>query len=114
MGYGKAHFGRKSQKKHLKLEILISKFVPWDLKATRIDLEAGHDRTLRQPAQTSRQAAMIGNELSLWVASRSQGTNFETKIFNFRWVFGPPTEMSLTTPHYYPKYEVWAIKICLW
>ena len=38
------------------------------------------------------------------VASRSQGTNFETKIFNFRWVLALLTETSFTTPHYYPKY----------
>ena len=34
-----------------------------DLKATRTDLKTGRDRTSRQPAQTSRQAPMIGNEL---------------------------------------------------
>ena len=44
------------------------------------------------------------------VASRSQGTNIETKIFNFRWFLALLTEMSFTTPHYYPKYEVWAIE----
>ena len=47
-------------KKHLKLKILVSKFVPWDLEATRTwDLEATRDGTSRQPAWTSRQAAMI-------------------------------------------------------
>ena len=25
-----------------------------------------------------------------------------------------PTKTSFTTPHYYPKYEVWAIEIFLW
>ena len=48
------------------------------------------------------------------VASRSQGTNFETKIFNFRCFLALPTETSFSTPHYYPKYEVWAIEIFLW
>ena len=55
-----------------------------DLEATRTDLE-------------------IGNELSLQVASRShvrdalrsQGTNFETKIFNFRCFFGPSDQNEL-------------------
>ena len=42
--------------------------------------------------------------------SRSQGTNFETKRFNFRCFFALPTEMSFTTSHYYPKYEVWAVE----
>ena len=41
---------------------------------------------------------------------RSQGTNFETKIFNLGGFLALPTEMSFTTPHYYPKYEVWAIE----
>ena len=48
------------------------------------------------------------------VASRSQGTNFETKIVNFRWFLALLTETSFITPHYYPKYEVWAIEIFLW
>ena len=30
-------------KKYLKLKILVSKFVPWDLEATRTDLAAGHN-----------------------------------------------------------------------
>ena len=47
-------------------------------------------------------------------ASRSQGTNFETKIFNFRCFLALPTETSFTTPHYYPKYGVWAIDNFLW
>ena len=43
MGCGKAHFSRGA-KKHLKLKIFVSKFVPWDLEATR-------DETSRQPAR---------------------------------------------------------------
>ena len=39
------------------------------------------------------------------VASRSQGTNFETKIFNYRCFLALPTETSFTTPHYYPKQD---------
>ena len=61
-------------------------------------------------------------EVSSPVASRfhvrdtswSQGTNFETKVVNFRWDLAPPTKTSFTTPHYYPKDEVWAIEIFLW
>ena len=34
----------------------------------------------------------------------SQGTNFETKIFKFRWLLA--TKTSFTTPHHNPKYEV--------
>ena len=45
------------------------------------------------------------------VASRSQGTNFETKIFNFKWYLALPTKTSFTTSQNYPKYEVWAIEI---
>ena len=48
------------------------------------------------------------------VASRSKEKNFETKIFNSRWFFGPPTETSFTTPHYYPKYQVRATEFFLW
>ena len=44
------------------------------------------------------------------VASRSQGTNFETKIFNLGVFLALLTETSFTTPHYYPKYVVWAIE----
>ena len=31
----------------------------------------------------------VASRSHVHVASGSQGTNFETKIFNFRWVFGP-------------------------
>ena len=44
------------------------------------------------------------------VASRSQGTNFETKIFNFRCFLALSTETSFTTTHYYPKYDFWALQ----
>ena len=44
------------------------------------------------------------------VAWRSQGTNFETKVLNFRCFLALPTKMSFTSPHYYSKYEVWAIE----
>ena len=37
-------------------------------------------------------------------ASRSQGTNFVTKIFNFRCFLPPATKRSYTTPLYYPKW----------
>ena len=39
-------------------------------------------------------------------ASKPLGTNFETKIFKFRWFLGPSDQTSYTTPHYYPKYEI--------
>ena len=42
---------------------------------------------------------------------RSHGTKFENKIFNFKWFLALPTKTSFTTPHYYPKYGVWAIEI---
>ena len=48
------------------------------------------------------------------VASRSQGTNFETKIFNLGVFLAVLTETSFTTPKYYPKYEVWVVEIFLW
>ena len=50
-------------KKHPKLKILASKFVPWDLEATHTDLKATRDETSKQPTRASRQAAMIGNKL---------------------------------------------------
>ena len=75
-------------KKHLKLKILVSKFVPWDLAATR--------------NVSSRQPAMIARFLSLRVASI-------LGVF-----LALLTRTSFTTPHYYPKYEVWAIEIFLW
>ena len=53
-------------------------------------------------------------EVSCAFPSRSQGTNFETKIFNFRCFLALLTEASFTTPHYYPKYEVWAIENFFW
>ena len=57
--------------------------------------------------------------LKFWSQSLFPGTsrqpahekNFETKIFLFRCFLALPTKMSFTTPHYYPKYEVWAIEI---
>ena len=71
MGRGKARSSVGRANKHLKLKILVSKFVPWDpeatrtsdLEATRTDLEATRDLTLRQPARTLRQAAMKRNNL---------------------------------------------------
>ena len=48
-------------------------------------------------------------EVSSRVASRSQGTNFETKLFNFRFFLALPIEMSFTTPHYYPNMRFWVI-----
>ena len=71
MGCGKARFG---QKRHLKLKILVSQFVLWDLEATRTD----HCRLPR--------GLMCGLPR------------------------GPSDQKSFTTPHYYPKYEGWAIK----
>ena len=64
------------------------------------DLETTRDGTLSQPARTSRLLARIiaaclevpsrvASRSHVRVASRSQGRNFETKIFNFRWCFGP-------------------------
>ena len=71
------------------------------------DLETTRDGTLSQPARTSRLPARIiaaclevhagylevplrvASRSHVRVASRSQGRNFETKIFNFRWCFGP-------------------------
>ena len=44
------------------------------------------------------------------VALRSQETNFETKIFSLGVFLALPTETSFNTPHYCPKYEVWAIE----
>ena len=41
------------------------------------------------------------------------GTKVETKTFKFRWILGPPTKTSYTTPHNYPKYEVKAIEFSL-
>ena len=56
-----------------------------------------------------------GNPMShVRVASRSQGINFETKIFSFRCFLALMTESSHTTSHYYPKYEVWAVENSLW
>ena len=40
-----------------------------------------------------------------------KGTNFVTKIFNFRCFLPPATKTSFTTPLYYLKYEVWEIKV---
>ena len=37
-------FSVRRAKKHLKLKIVVSKFVPWDLVATHTDLEAGFFR----------------------------------------------------------------------
>ena len=48
------------------------------------------------------------------VAWRSQRTNFETKILNFRCFLALLTKMSFSRPHYYPKYEVWVIEFFLW
>ena len=51
----------------------------------------------------------VASRSQVRVALRSQGTNFETKIFNSRCFLALPTETSFTTPHYNPKYEVWVI-----
>ena len=59
MGCGKARFGRKGQKKHLRLKDLVSKFVHWNLEATRTwDFEATRDETSWQSPRTSRQSAI--------------------------------------------------------
>ena len=79
MGCGKARsVERAKTPHHLKLKILVSKFVPWDLEATRtLDRKATCDETLRQtsrqPPRTSRQAAMIGNELYYTPGSKGEG-----------------------------------------
>ena len=67
--------------------------------AACLEVRAGCLDSLSRPASRS-----------MWVASGCQGTNFETKIFNFRWCFGPFDRNELYQPHYYPKYEVWAIE----
>ena len=51
-------------------------------------------------------SSRVASRSHVRVASRSQGTNFETKIFNFRCFLALLTKTSFTTPHYYPKYEV--------
>ena len=57
-------------------------------------------------------SSRVASKSHVRVASRSQGTNFETKIFSYnRCFWALPTETSFTTPHYLPKYEVWAIEI---
>ena len=40
--------------------------------------------------------------------------NLRPKFSNFGGFLALPTEMSFTTPHYYPKYGVWAIEHFLW
>ena len=91
MGCDKARFGQKG-KKTPKIENLGLKVCSvgsrgdphirawgnprWELEASCTELEATRIRML------------MPLELLLWVASRSQGTNFETKIFNFRCFFG--------------------------
>merc|ERR1712004_773057 len=85
--------------------------VPWDLKATRNTSSRGINISYCGLPRAFIPGCL---ELSSQVASSSQGTNFETKIFNFRWFLALPTETSFTTPHYYPKYEVWAIEIFWW
>ena len=80
------------------------------------------NETSRQPARTSRQPAMIARFLSLrpaswsvrvpskshvWVASRSQGTNVETKIFSFGCFFGPSDQNEL---HHTPLLsKIWGL-----
>ena len=91
MGCGKARFGRKGQK--------TPKIENVGLKICSL----GPRGDLR-----------VASRSHVQVASRSQGTNFETKIFNFRCFLALPTETSFTTPHYYPKYEVWALEIFSW
>ena len=56
----------------------------------------------------------VASRSHVQVASRYQGTNFETKIFNFMCFLALKTKTTFTTPHYYPKYEVLAIEIFLW
>ena len=41
--------------------------------------------------------------------SRSLGTKLKPKNCKFGWFIDPPTKISYTTPHYYPKYEIWTI-----
>ena len=45
-----------------------------------------------------------------------QGTTLRPKFSSLGgfWALLSPTKASYTTPHYYPKYEVWAIEIRLW
>ena len=55
----------------------------------------------------------VASRYHVRVASRSQGTNFETKISILGVFLALPTETSFTTPHSYPKCEVWAIETFL-
>ena len=59
-------------------------------------------------------SSQVASRSHVRVASRSQGTNFEIKIFNSRCFLALLTETSFTTTHYYPIYEVWAIENFLW
>ena len=73
MGCGKARFGRKLKKKHLKLKTFVSKFVPWDpeasrtdLEATRTDLEAGRNYRKRSiPHPKKRRRRSLWSEILL-------------------------------------------------
>ena len=75
-----------------------------DLKGWRIsDLKVRRHRTSRGGARTLSDTPIGPMAPPLEVRG---GTNFETKIDGF---WAPPTKMSYTIPHYYPKYEVKAI-----
>ena len=83
MGCGIAPFGRRCQKKHIKLKMLVFKFVPW---------------TSRQPVMRPRD-------------NRSDHCGLPRgPIAGFMCFFALPTKTSFTTPNYYPKYEVWVIE----
>ena len=71
-------------------------------------------RPASRSVRVASRSVRVASRSHVRVSSRSQGTNFETKVFNFRWDLAPPTKTSFTTPHYYPTDEVWAIEIFLW
>ena len=72
MGCGIACFGQRGPKNHLNFEIMVSKFVPKDLKGR----SNGTWKPLRRPSRPMR----CSHCSALCRSLRSLGTSFETKV----------------------------------
>ena len=78
----------------LNLKMLVPDFVPRDLEWLTLPFEVPLRRHSRYHVRRH---------------LRSQGTKCRTQMFIFGGFIDPSDQKSNTTPHYYPKYEIWSI-----
>ena len=87
----------KPASRSMRVALRSDRGLPWILMAGCLEVKS----------RVASRSVQVASRSHVRVASRSQGTNFGTKIFNFRCFFVPSDRF--TTPEIFPKYEVWAI-----